>query len=150
MKDMDIFLDRLNQLATELEQLGRSYADLYKQYDGIEFENQQYLAADRLDNLILNATHEMASNIGFSAADIKKLTDFIEFRKEYKEFADKDLELIIDSENIPVKTKLELAQKLSHGDVHLLRKEMQNIRQLWHQKFENSTYRQIQNLLNKV
>lgn len=147
---MDIFLDRLNQLATELEQLGRSYADLYKQYDGIEFENQQYLAADRLDNLILNATHEMASNIGFSAADIKKLTDFIEFRKEYKEFADKDLEFIIDSENIPVKTKLELAQKLSHGDVHLLRKEMQNIRQLWHQKFENSTYRQIQNLLNKV
>lgn len=143
MKDIDTFLDRLFKLTDELEKLGREFSDLYRQYDGTDFENQNYLATDKLDNAILAVTHEMATTIGFTGADIKTLTDFIDFRKAFNELTDQELENIIDNPSIPLTLKLDLAKRLANGDTKLFLDKIQTIQQLWNKTFENKKYQQV-------
>ena len=145
MKDIDIFLDRLYKLTYELEKLGKEFSDLYRQYEGTEFENQNYLAAEKLDNSILAVTHEMATNIGFTSAEIKSLTDFIDFRKVFKELTDQELEDIIDNPAIPLTLKLNLTKRLTNGDQKLFLDKIQTIKKLWNITFENKKYQQVRN-----
>jgi hypothetical protein len=145
MKDIDIFLDRLYKLTYELEELGKEFSDLYRQYEGTEFENQNYLAADKLDNSILAVTHEMASSIGFTSTEIKMLTDFIDFRKVFNELTDQELEDIIDNPAIPLTLKLNLTKRLTNGDQKLFLDKIQTIQKLWNKTFENKKYQQVRN-----
>jgi hypothetical protein len=150
MKDIDKFLDRLNRLANELEKMSGDFTELYSQYDGSDFEGQNHLAVDRLDNSILAVIHETASTIGFAAADIKTLTDFIDFRKTYKEFTDSELENIIDNSNIDLELKLNLAKRLTNGDAKLLLDKIQIVKQFWNRTFDNCEYRQVRNKYSMV
>jgi hypothetical protein len=145
MKDIDIFLNKLYKLTNELDKLGREFSDLYRQYDGADFENQNYLAADKLDNSILAVTHEMATTIGFTSAEIKRLTDFIDFRKAFNELTDSELEDIIDSPDIPLILKLNLAKRLTNGNARLLLDKIQTVKKLWNKVFDNKKYQQVWN-----
>lgn len=149
MKDIDIFLNKLYKLTDELEKLGREFSDLYRKYDGTDFENQNYLAADKLDNSILAVTHEMATTIGFMGIDIKMLTNYIDFRKEYKELTDEELEVIIDSYTIDLKFKLVLDTRLTNGDTKLLLDKIHAVRHSWNKTFDNKKYQYISNHLTK-
>ena len=148
MKDIDIFLHRLYKLKDELENLGKEFSDLYKEYDGTDFENQDYLAADKLDNSILAVTHEMATMIGFTGADIKTLTDFIDFRKAFNELTDQELENIIDNPAIPLTLKTNLAKRITNGNAKLLLDKIQTVQQLWNKTFDNKKYQQIRNRIS--
>jgi len=148
MKDVDIFLDRLYKLTDELEKLGREFSELYRQYDGNDFENQNYLAADKLDNSILAVTHEIASTIGFTSADIKLLTNFIDFRRVFNELTDKELENIIDNPAITLTMKLNLAKRLTNGDLKLLLDKIQTIQQVWNRTFDNKKYQLVRNIFS--
>jgi hypothetical protein len=145
MKDIDIFLDRLYKITDELEKLGKAFSDLYKQYDGTDFESQNYLATDKLDNSILAVTHEMATTIGFTSAYIKTLTDFIDFRKEFNELTDQELEDIIDNPEIPLILKLNLAKRLTNGNTKLFLDKIQTVKKLWNKVFDNKKYQQVRN-----
>jgi len=143
MEEVEKFLERLYKLANELENLGREFSDIYRLYDGSDFENQSYLASDKLYNSILAVTHEMASTIGFMGADIKTLTDFINFRKIFNGLSDKDIETIIDNPAINLNKKHNLAKKLTNGNIKLLFVKIQTIQQLWNKMFDNKKYQQV-------
>ncbi len=143
MKEIDIFIQRLNNLASELEMLGREFFDVSKKFDGTDFENQHYLASNKLDNSIHVATHEMATTIGFTGNAIKMLTNFIDFRKECSELTDEELEIIIDHQVIPLKLKLALTKRLTGGNTKLLLDKIETIKQLWNKTFGTNEYRQI-------
>mgnify|MGYP000871438849 CR=1 FL=1 len=145
MEDVNIFLDKLWSLRVELEKLSREFSGLYSQYEGNDFEGQNNLATDKLDNLILAATHEVASIISFTGKDIKILTDFINFLKAFKEFKDNELESIIDHEIIAPTLKLNLTQRLTNGDTKLFLNKIQNMRQSWNQTFNNKNYKKVRN-----
>ena len=145
MKDIDLFLDRINKVANELENLSREFTDLYMQYTGSEFENQHYLAADKLDNSILAVTHEMATTLSFASADIKILTNFIDFRKLYKKLNDQELENIIDNPTISLPLKLTISKKLTNRDTHSLQEQIHDIKHLWNKNFGNKKYKEVRN-----
>ena len=150
MKNIDIFLDRLYKLSDELEMLGREFPDLYKEYDGNDFDTQNYLAADKLDNSILGATHEAATMIGFAGADIKELTDFIVFRKTFSDLTDQDFENIIDNPTISATSKLDLARRLTNGNSALLLQKHEAIQELWNKTFGIKKYQQVRNKFAKT
>ena len=147
MKDIDIFLDRINKVANDLDNLSREFTDLYKQYNGSEFENQHYLAADKLDNSILAVTHEMATTLSFASADIKILTNFIDFRKLYKKLNDQELENIIDNPTISLQLKLSISKKIANADAKNSQDQIQGIQHLWNKTFDNKKYMDVRNKL---
>ena len=142
-KEIDIFLDRLLRLASELDHLGSQFSDTYAGYDGNDFQGQSVLACDKLDNLILAATHETASEIGFLAHSIKTLVHFIEFRHTYKDFSADDLKEIIDDPSVSLTLKQELTHKYAHGDIKATLRIIHEIQHAWNSRFNNKSFQSI-------
>jgi len=143
MIETDKFLNKLYQLADALDGLSREFENLPQLYDGSDFEGQQELAADKLENLLISATHEVAEVIRFIGNDIQLLTRYIEFRKKFPHFTEEELELIIDNLSIPMKFKLDLKVRLYNNDVALMLKSLQNIRKYWSDYFGDLSYQEI-------
>ena len=141
MENVAQLVEDLLAVERQLEQLSRQYADLYKKYDGEDFAEQKLLATDTLDNLILAATHENASVIGFQRQTILDLCQLIAFRKTYHFFNDAELSLIIDSPDLTAPEKLILHKKCADFTT------MESIKIQWNQLFNNKTYRQVKTSL---
>lgn len=137
----DLF-EQLEQICQTLNQLDKTFADVYQQFDGNDFSEQNQLATI-LENEILGATHETASNIGFGLMDLKKLVNFIEFRKQFAQFTNHELLQIIDNPDFSAKDKLALLKKLNINHQTLLTL-LHKIRQTWTNNFDKS-YHQISN-----
>jgi hypothetical protein len=127
----------LSKVETELEHLSHTYADFYKNYTGELFAEQTVLATDKLDNLILQATHEVASQIGFCRQTIIDLCHFIDFRKTYHFLTDAELNLIIDKADLSASEKLILLKKCTDSG------NLQSIKMQWNQLFNNKSYAQV-------
>jgi hypothetical protein len=139
-------LKRLTAIEQELEAIGRSNADMFKSCTGTSFPEQQQLAENILDNLILAATHETATTIGFYRESIKTCCSFIEFRRTYSELTDDELCRIIDNVNCDIHFRAALKKKLS-GDN--LSEYLSNLRNEWNKQFSNGTYSAIRSLVYK-
>lgn len=131
--------EKLLAIEHDLEQLSRVYSDLYKDYLGEEFPEQNQLAEDKLDNLVLAATHEMASQIGFYRQDLISLTQYIGFRKQFSVFSGEELELIIDKANLSSIEKLKLQEKTNQNSGLVI----EDIERNWVALFKNKMYRKI-------
>lgn len=143
MMDVNSFIQKLNKIADDLEELGREFSELYTQYEGNDFENQHFLATNALSDLLLISTHETATNIGFRGVNIKTLTDFIDFRRTNKKFTDEELEMVIDSPTVGLGNKIALAKKLTSGNVLLLLDTIRSIQHSWNRTFGNKSYQYI-------
>jgi hypothetical protein len=110
-------LKRLTAIEQELEAIGRSNADLFKSYTGTSFPEQQQLSENILDNLILAATHETATTIGFYRVSIDTCCSFIEFRRTFSELTDDELYRIIDDVDCDIHFRAALKKKLSIDNV---------------------------------
>jgi hypothetical protein len=137
MENVAQLVEYLLTVERQLEQLSRQYAELYKKYDGDDFSEQKLLASDKLDNLILAATHENASVIGFQRQAILDLCQYIAFRKTYLYFNDEELSLIIDSPDLTAPEKLILRKKCADSTT------LESIKTQWNQLFNNKNYRQV-------
>lgn len=145
-QNMTVFLDKLLCIMRELEHLGSQFSEAYAYYDGIDFPEQSMLASDKLDNLILAATHETASEIGFLAQDIKTLVHFIEFRQSYKSFLEDELKEIIDNPSISLSLKQDIASKKMGGDIKATLNIIQEIQRVWNSTFHNQSFQSIRRL----
>lgn len=144
MNSIDAMLDQLLKIEKELEQLSSAFSDVYKEYSGVEFPEQVMLAEDKLDNLILSATHEVATEIGFYRQNIRDLVRYILFRKEYRNFTDKDLKSIIDNQFLTVQEKLNLQTKSDNKIID----DLNQIKFKWNELFDNKSYHKIKTELN--
>jgi hypothetical protein len=139
-------LKRLTDIEQELEAIGSSNADMFKSYTGTSFPEQQQLAENVLDNLILAATHETATTIGFYRKDIETVCTFIVFRSQYKELTDDELCRIIDDIDCNIQFRAALKKKLSSEN---LSECLSNLRNEWNEQFSNESYCAIRSLIYK-
>jgi hypothetical protein len=130
-------LNRLLKVEAELEDIGAEFDDLTAACDGELFPEQGGLAAD-LENLLIAATHETATGIGFQRQDIADLYAFIEFRKRHRQFSDQQLEQIIDSEIPSAELKQQLLKRI--GEPKELLRSIKSVRQDWNNSFKNRKY----------
>lgn len=135
----DLFT-QLENICQKLNQLDKQFADIYLQFEGDEFAEQNKLATV-LENEILGATHETASNIGFGLMDLKKLVKFIEFRQQFSLFNDSELCHIIDNANLTAIDKMALVKKYNLSQQSLLAL-IQLIQHTWTHQFDKS-YKKI-------
>jgi hypothetical protein len=138
-KNVDSFLLKLSSIEKKLENLSREYVNLFIEYLGNNFKEQNFLSGNIMDNLVRSATHETASQIGFYRQEIIDLVKFISFRKTYKNYDDKDLGMIIDNENLSSTEKLILQRKTNNKIVI----EIKEIVAIWNATFDNKRYSQI-------
>jgi len=143
MKSIEAMLDQLLKIEKELEQLGSAFSDVYKEYSGFEFSEQVMLAEDKLDNLILAATHEVATEIGFYRQSIRDLAKYILFRKEYRDFTDEELKSIIDNQFLTTQEKLNLQAKSNNKIID----DLKQIKYKWNELFDNKSYHKIKSEL---
>jgi hypothetical protein len=143
-------VDNISQLCNallvieaQLDQLSGQHASSYAQFAGQDFLEQQDLAADKLDNLILAATHETASSIGFLRQNINQLTQFIKFRVQFKQFTDQELSQIIDNPALSMAEKIPLYAKCTPD-----RSTLMTIQTTWNGLFNQHGYAKIKSVLN--
>ncbi len=149
--DISVFIEKLHKIASDLEHLGSEFSELSEQYDGSDFEGQQELAANKLENLLIASTHEVASEIGFYASDIQTLADFINFRRQYKSMSNTELQEIIDNKTISLSFKLDLSQRLTNSDTKQMLKTIEEIQHQWNNAFQNQTYQSVsRNFCNNI
>ena len=135
---MQTFLERINSLTTELIKIENDLNKLNTEFniDGLD-------EIQKLNELIHQTTHEVASEIGFNRNKIFYLAKFIDFRNQYKMFSIEDLEQIIDSENLSAELKNQLFNGKSKEAKILLLKEIDTLKKTWFQEFENNSFRKI-------
>jgi hypothetical protein len=135
-----------NELLTienQLEQLSRQYASVYETYDGELFLEQHQLAANQLDNLVLAATHEAASNLGFMRQNLYDLTQFITFRTQFSQFTDQEIEQILDNPSLSATEKMRLKAKCD-----AIIPQMNKIQSTWQALFKQQSYAKIKTKLH--
>ena len=141
MRRANITIDDFNKellgIERQLDALEK-YSDIYKQYEGNEFSEQNQYAAD-LESMIVAITHEVASEIGFARDHICKFTKYIDFRIRHNSFSNEQLERIINHQLMP-KEKLQLAKKFFNSDLKLILSIVDNIKSEWYQQFGNEKY----------
>lgn len=88
MKDrqnaLDAFLNRLYQLEKALDDLDDFAYELSEQYDRHTFAEQEKLSRDVLENLIIAATHETASQLVFTGIIFKRCPSSLRFGKHMR------------------------------------------------------------------
>ncbi len=140
-------LNRLLKVEAELEAIGAEFDGLTAACDGELFPEQGGLTAD-LENLLIAATHETATGIGFQLQDIADLYAFIEFRKGHRQFSDQQLEQIIDSEMPSAELKRQLLKYI--GEPKELLRSIKGVRSDWNDTFKNRKYRLIRKKTRNV
>ncbi len=139
MNTSDQLIKELLRIENELESLNNEYSNLYKQYTGNDFTEQNMLAEDTLDNLIIAATHEAATGIGFFRHSIVELIKFIGFRKRYHDYSDHDLHKIIDEPDVSIKERISLSDRSDKRNLS----DLEEIRKTWNELFMNKSYAKV-------
>lgn len=142
MPTLDSFLAKLGQLEAQLHALSHEYAELYQQFSGDEFAEQQAYA-NYLENLVLTATHESATTLGFTKEALSSLAKLSEFRQAHKQFSNWQLAQIIDNQELTAPNKLALKSQLAITDTARLLALLTEVRKAWHLKFPTQTYAQV-------
>ena len=127
----------------QLEHLSHEYSTLYASYTGQAFIEQQQLAEDKLDNLILAATHEAASNIGFMRQDINLLAQFIQFRTQFSQFTDQELSKIIDDSALTIGEKMQFKTKYTPNA-----NSIAEIKSTWNALFNQQSYAKMKSKIH--
>ncbi len=130
MKKIENFTEEINLILKHLQRVERLYCEIYKEYEGNDFEEQNVYASE-IENSILTLTHEIGTHLEFEKNRLLKLLTFIDFRKKYKNYSDKDLEKIIDRYNELNITERKKLKK--GGNINLLISE-------WNKTFHNKEY----------
>ncbi|MGB4811494.1 MAG: hypothetical protein WBP13_03300 [Methylophilaceae bacterium] len=141
--NIDQLCHALLAVETQLELLSRQYSTLYASYTGQAFLEQQLLAADKLDNLILAATHEAASTIGFMRQNISLLAQFIQFRTQFSQWSDQELAQMIDNPALTMAKKVQLKAKCAPNNSPIA-----EIKSTWNALFNQQDYAKIKSKLN--
>lgn len=142
MPTLDSFLAKLGQLEAQLHTLSHEYAELYQQFSGDEFAEQQAYA-NHLENLVLTATHESATTLGFTREAFSSLAKLMEFRQAHKQFSNWQLAQIIDNQELTAPNKLALKSQLAITDTARLLALLTEVKEAWHLKFPTQTYAQV-------
>ncbi|MGI4875112.1 MAG: hypothetical protein ACRYFX_28490 [Janthinobacterium lividum] len=148
MSRFHLFLARLAQLEQQLQALSHEFAEVYQEFEGEAFA-EQTASANSLDNLILVATHETASTIGFTREDIALFAKFIDFRKAYNHFSDQQLAQLIDCEEVAAPLLLALKKHFLVTDNREVIRLVAGLRQGWNSAFGNRTYGSVKAVINR-
>jgi len=143
-KILNEFLRKIYFIERELDKLDHFAYDISRMYSGDAFPEQANLSADRLENLMIAVTHEIASEIGFYRNDIEILANFIEFRENYCEFSDDEIGKILDEE-LPFEMKRDFSKRFDDWKNMISR--IAQLRQEWNETFKNMTYSKIKKKL---
>jgi len=141
---LNTFLEQLYQIEKSLNGLDLLAYSVSREYDGNKFPEQKKLAADTLENLMLAATHETASQIGFLRRDIETLAQLIDFRERYAQFSDQELAQILDG-YLSIHAKNAFAKRFE--SIEKMIAELDSLKQDWNQTFANKSYGQIKKQL---
>lgn len=140
---MKIFIEKLENIIKELDNLSRF--DITSDCYGDDFGGQNEIAAS-FENLVLVATHETASNLGFMKEDIQLLANYIQFRKKYNYLTEEEFNQIIDNENTNMMLKLEIKKKLNANYLGIVK----NIRIEWSQAFHLLSFSKIKEKIKRL
>lgn len=133
------FLNRLENIITDLSQLEQLSSSVFDQFKNSRFDGHEQ-SINKLDDLLLAATHETATQLAFIKQDITTTIHFIEFCEKYKLLSQEDLREIVDGNNLDVKIKLKLKQKLNSMDYLVVFK---SIKMDWFNFFGNKSFDKI-------
>ena len=142
MPNLNSFLAKLGRVETQLQELSHEYAELYQQFTGDDFAEQNTYA-NRLDDLVLLVTHESAATIGFTREALEKLAKLTKFRQECKRFSSSQLAQIIDNPELTAPEKLALKNQLGITDIAHLLTLLAEVKEVWHLAFPTQTYAQV-------
>ncbi|MDJ0364939.1 hypothetical protein QMK33_07225 [Hymenobacter sp. H14-R3] len=142
MPNLDSFLVKLSQLEAQLQALSHEYTELYQQFAGDAFAEQNAYAS-RLENLVLMATHESATGLGFAREALIILAKFTAFRQDYQHLSDWQLAQIIDNQTLTAPAKLALKSQLASQDTAHLLSLLAEVKKAWQLKFPTKTYEQV-------
>jgi hypothetical protein len=148
MTNTENFLLKLTGIEEDLRKLCVEYSDLYEEYNGTDFPDQETLVGVKLDNLILAATDEICSQINFNKKSIIDLIKFIGFRKKYKQFSDEELEKAIDNDNFLLDFKLYF-DNLNLTEKKVFIKSLKDLRSEWNKLFQNRFYCKLRESFQK-
>lgn len=137
-------LEKLYQAEKMLDQLEASAYAISENYNSNAFPEQTELAENQLENLIIAATHETASQIGFYRNNIETLANFISFREKYAIINDEELAKILD-ENLPIENKKNISKRFD--SVQNMQKQLEQLQQDWNQTFQNKSYVKVKKQL---
>ena len=143
-KILNDFLEKIYQIERELDKLDSFAYDISPLYNGDTFPEQAQLSADKLENLMIAITHEIASEIGFYRNDIENLAKFIDFREKYQEFSDSELIEILET-NLSMEQKLNLSKRFDTVGNMIMR--IDELKQNWNETFNNKYYSKIKKQL---
>lgn len=129
-------LEKIHKLEIELNSLYTSSFEISELYNDVSFLGKEKLVVS-LENSLIAATHESATQIGFFRRNCAELVSFIEFREKYNYLSDIELQEIIDNtSSLNIKKKILSKAENVKQVVELI----SNIRFEWNAKFENKGY----------
>lgn len=143
-KTLKDFLERIYRIERELDALDSFAYEISTLYNGDTFPEQAKLSADKLENLMIAITHEIASQIGFLRNDIGCIAKFIEFREKYHEFSDSELAEILE-QNLSMGQKQNLSKRFNTTENMFMR--IDELKQNWNEIFSNKGYSKIKKQL---
>lgn len=130
-------IEELKKISLKLNTLENEYIELYSEYAGNEFDNQNECAVE-IENLILMLTHELSSQLSFGIYDLQRLIKYIDFRKKYNTFSDDELSVLIDKNDL--KTSERSALNKNEFTIREIKVEWNNI-------FNNISYKKMKKKL---
>lgn len=133
MKTLEQFTEELNTITEKLKNLQNEYANIYKQYEGNEFDNHMHCSSV-IENLTLMLTHELASQIGFGILEFQQVINYINFRKKHFEYTDAELSKIIDKEDLSSPEKLDIINNKEEKDIDKIKSD-------WNGQFKHFSYK---------
>ncbi len=134
MNKTEKFITEIKAIKEQLNMLQNKYAELYTDYEGDAFDNQTKYASE-FENLTLQLTHELSSQISFSVSNLQALSKLINFRKKHTEFNSEELILIIDK-NRNIKEKIEIVKTKKTKNIDEIKTE-------WNRIFKNIGYEKL-------
>lgn len=135
---MQNIIDSVNKLVNELVEIEKQLEKLDK-----EIENQSNPEIEKLNNLIHQTTHEIATEIGFNRIKILYSARFITIKDKYKNFSFEELEEIIDNQNINPSLKLKIFKDKSKEDKKYILEKIKQLKKSWNIEFDNKSFKEV-------
>lgn len=128
IKNLEIIERELNSIDAAASGLHRSFRDLPFE-DGGELE-------PLIDDLVLYASHEKASEIGFARNQLELLSRLVLFRSKYPQIRNNDLVLLTDPERMNLAERKRLKERCGIKSISEFAEE-------WNKTFNNMNYNMV-------
>ena len=125
----------LQEVISKLDGLVPLANTCIEEYSTALFTDKKELI-NKLDDMLLMTTHEMASHVAFLKNNIEILAQYINFRNQYSCINESELEQIIENENLSINFKLEINKKLKKIKIGDVKKD-------WNKTFQNQSFNKI-------